>query len=202
VLVAPEGNIHVRAQSVQIDAATDRGESTQSSESSRTAIGGSVSIPVVDALRAAHSARKAGEETRSDRMKAMAAINAGLALKDAAKVMQNGVNAGIKISVNVSNSESYSEFSQSGTNAVGSTVAAAGDLSIEATGAGTDSNLTILGSDISAGEKPSSRSMATCVSRPPRTPRGIAGVDPLLQQASYAPRHRPKAAHLSPSRLT
>ena len=82
-LAAPEGDIGIRARDVQIDAAYDRGESTQGSSSSRSAVGGTVSIPLVDALLAARSAINAGQETRNSRMKGMAAINAGLAARDA-----------------------------------------------------------------------------------------------------------------------
>ena len=49
-VAAPEGDIHIRASEVQIDAAFDRGESTQSGSSSRSALGGTVSIPLVSVL--------------------------------------------------------------------------------------------------------------------------------------------------------
>ncbi len=155
-LAAPEGNIDIRARQVQIDSAFDRGEATQGNTTSRTAVGGSVSIPILDALRAARSAIKSGEETRNSRMKGMAAINAGLAAKEAVSAAQamngkGGLTTGIKISANVSHNESHSNFEQSGTNAIGSTVAAGGDLSIQATGGGADSQLNVLGSELSAG---------------------------------------------------
>jgi len=58
---------------------------------------------------------------------------------------------GINLSISIGGSKSQSKTTQRSNTAAGSTVAAGGNVNISATGAGSDSNLTVQGSDIKAG---------------------------------------------------
>ncbi|HJV75948.1 MAG TPA: hemagglutinin repeat-containing protein [Noviherbaspirillum sp.] len=58
---------------------------------------------------------------------------------------------GINVSISIGASQSRSNTTQASNTAASSTVAAGGNVSISATGAGSDSNLTVQGSDIKAG---------------------------------------------------
>nr|WP_238963129.1 hemagglutinin repeat-containing protein [Pseudomonas sp. AF32] len=60
-------------------------------------------------------------------------------------------NTGIRISVNLSDSRSHSESSQSGRNVVGSDVVAGGNVKVVATGDGADSDINVIGSRIEGG---------------------------------------------------
>jgi hypothetical protein len=155
-VLAPGGDIGIAAKDVLINAAFDSSTSTQHSETSRVAIGGSVNVPVVNAIQGMVSLAQSAKNTGSDRMKGLAAATAAMqaqgvvsGLAGAADTLKTG--AGIKVSVSLGSSKSESNTVQSGSTAVGSQITAGGDVSIVATGAGKDSNLTAIGSDISGG---------------------------------------------------
>ncbi len=155
-VLAPGGDIDIAAKNVLIDAAFNTSDSTQHSAASRTAIGGSASIPVVSSVQGMIGMAKAAKDTSSGRMQGLAAITAAMQAQDAvngvanvADTMKNGT--GIKISVSLGTSKSESTARQSASTALGSKIAAAGNVHIAASGAGKDSNLTAIGSDISAG---------------------------------------------------
>ena len=151
-VLAPKGDIGIEARQVQIEAGRELGESVQTGRHAKTAFGGTVSIPLVSAIQGIRGTVKASKDTGSDRMKALAAVTAGLQTANAAgSVMDSGAMGGIKVSVNLSHQESKNEFEQRGSNAVGSRVSAGGDVSIRATGAGQDSRLAVIGSQVDAG---------------------------------------------------
>ncbi len=150
------GNVDIEARKVVIDAAQDSANSSQTSKFSKTALGGSVSIPVVSAAQSALNAAKAGTKTEDTRMQALAGLNAALAGMDAVKAGQdlmNGGTAGIKIGVSLGTSKSQSSSTEQNTTVVGSQVTGQGDVSIRATGDGQGSTLQVVGSDIKAGGK-------------------------------------------------
>ncbi|QDD92114.1 hypothetical protein CCZ28_17130 [Pseudomonas oryzihabitans] len=98
--------------------------------------------------------KAAAGKTKDPRMLALAAVNASMnagAAVDSAQSLANGELTGIKVSVNLSNSQSKHQSHESGQNVVGSSIAAGGDVSITAKGAGKDSHINIVGSDINAG---------------------------------------------------
>ncbi|MDT3312751.1 hemagglutinin repeat-containing protein [Pseudomonas sp. rhizo66] len=153
-LVTPLGDVSITAKHVDIEAGFDTLNSSRTASTSRTAIGGSVSIPLLDALRGIQQMGEAAQKTSDDRMVALAAVNAAMSANqavDAGKALMNSPNAGIKISVNLSDSRSHSESSQSGRNVVGSDVVAGGNVKIVATGDGANSDINVIGSRIEGG---------------------------------------------------
>ncbi len=68
--------------------------------------------------------------------------------RDATAAEQAG---GINLSISIGASSSENKTTQTGSHAAGSTVAAGGNVTIVASGAGKDSDVTVQGSDISAG---------------------------------------------------
>jgi filamentous hemagglutinin len=153
-LVTPLGDVSITAKHVDIEAGFDTLNSSRTASTSRTAIGGSVSIPLLDALRGIQQMGEAAQKTSDDRMVALAAVNAAMSANqavDAGKALMNSPNAGIKISVNLSDSRSHSESSQSGRNVVGSDVVAGGNVRIVATGDGANSDINVIGSRIEGG---------------------------------------------------
>ena len=77
------GDVDIQGRKVLIQAAEDSANSSQTSKFSKTALGGSVSVPVVGAAQSALNAAKAGTKTEDTRMQALAGLNAALAGMDA-----------------------------------------------------------------------------------------------------------------------
>ena len=153
-LVTPQGDIGITAKHVDIEAGFDTLNSTKTASTSRTAIGGTVSIPLLDALRGIQQMGEAAQKTSDDRMVALAAVNAAMSAKqamDAGQALMDSPKTGIKISVNLSDSRSHSESSQSGRNVVGSDVVAGGNVKVVATGDGANSDINVVGSRIEGG---------------------------------------------------
>jgi filamentous hemagglutinin len=87
-------------------------------------------------------------------MKALAAATAALSVKDAANAAQaiaQNPKAGVGINISIGGSHSESDSTQSSSTAVDSKIAADGNVSIEATGAGSGSSLNVTGSDVLSG---------------------------------------------------
>lgn len=151
-VLAPGGDITIVAKDVQIVAGYDTNTSNSQSTYSKTAIGGTVSIPVVSTVQGIQSLASAAKNAGSDRMTALAAVTAGMQVADLYQgVTAAGDPTGIKIGVSLGTSKSASEVVQSSSTAVGSQIKAGGNVTIVATGGGTGSNITSIGSDISGG---------------------------------------------------
>jgi filamentous hemagglutinin len=156
-VLAPGGDIGIAAKDVLINGAFDSGSYAERSKYSKVAIGASVTMPLLSAVQGMASVASAVKDTGNGRMQALGVLTAGLQAKEAlagAQALANGGLAagGIKIGISLGSSKSESSSVQSYRTAVGSTVAAGGNLSIVATGAGKNSNLTVIGSDIAAGD--------------------------------------------------
>lgn len=152
-VLAPKGDIRIEGKQVDIGAAFDSGTSTDSNDYSKTAFGGSVSIPLLDAARGVKQSIDAGKASGDSRLETLAAINAGMQAYNAVNsaVGNGGAATGIKVSVSLGHNESHGETTQSGTTAVGSQVKAGGNVDIVAAGAGKHSTLRVTGSDVQAG---------------------------------------------------
>nr|WP_232924766.1 hemagglutinin repeat-containing protein [Pseudomonas cichorii] len=152
-VVTPQGEISIKAKQVDIVAGFDSLSSNHATSANKTAVGGSVSIPLLDAARGLQQAVESGSETSDPRMQGLAALNAAMSAKkgyDAAQQLMNKAY-GFKVSVSLGNSQSQSDSNQSGRNVVASSLAAGGDVNVQATGAGQDSTLNVVGSSIDAG---------------------------------------------------
>src|SRR5690554_2015846 len=152
-VLALEGDIHIQGKQVNIEAGYDQLSHSETRSANRTAVGGTVSIPVVNAIQSMQQVNKARERTDDPRMQTLAAATLamqGKAAYDGAQALYNGNVGGIKISLNLSNNSSKSQSTQQGQNVSASSVIAGGDIHVQATGA-QDSDLNIIGSRLSAG---------------------------------------------------
>ncbi|SFM59759.1 hemagglutinin repeat-containing protein, partial [Rugamonas rubra] len=152
---APGGDIAITAKDVLVNAGYSTTDSTDHMTYAKTAIGGTVSVPLINAVKGIKGMVDAGKTTKDSRMQALAATNiAANAFDgiDSAADLAKGDMTGIKISVSLGNTKSESNTVQSANVAVGSTIAAGGSVNIKATGGGKESNITAIGSDISAGK--------------------------------------------------
>ncbi|WP_257620633.1 hemagglutinin repeat-containing protein [Janthinobacterium sp. NKUCC08_JDC] len=146
------GDISIVGKNVLIKEAYNSNTSEQHTTFSKVALGGTVNVPIVDAVKSIGSLAKAAEQTKDSRMQALAAVTLASKATDLAGLASKGLTSnGIKISVSLGSSKSESEMHQSSSTVVGSAVNAAGNVSIVATGAGAGSDLTVAGSKIGAG---------------------------------------------------
>ncbi len=151
------GNIAITAKKVDIVEARETSSSETKTEFKQSGITLALSNPVVSAAQTMQKMATAADNTKSDRMKALAAASAALAAKSAAPAVSKLMNGqassdDISVSLSIGSSSSESKSTSTSNTARGSSVSAAGNTTISATGDGTNRNLTIQGSSVSAGD--------------------------------------------------
>ena len=156
IIDSNRGNIAITAKSVDVVNATATEDSQSQQKFKQSGLSVSVSNGLVDQYNSINGLIKAGENTDSDRMKAMAGISAGLKAQNAIKNLaqaQDPVAAATSGRIQATlGSQSSQSTNQSHTQTnEASTVNAAGNFSIKATGAGKDSNINVIGSQLKAG---------------------------------------------------
>jgi len=151
-VLTQSGDIAIGAANVLITAAQDTTRGSDHSSYSKTAIGGTVSAPLLEAVRTVASMAEAAKDTGNTRLKALAAINAASAINEMPTSVDAIQKAGIRVSIGLSNTKSESTTNSASSIAVGSTIKAGGNVAIIATGAGQASNLSAIGSQITGGD--------------------------------------------------
>ncbi|MCH7344727.1 hemagglutinin repeat-containing protein [Pelomonas sp. CA6] len=157
-VLTPQGSVDIQAQKVLIQAATETASGHEEQHFKQSGLSVSLSSPVISALQGVAQAVEGGAKTSDPRMKALAAAQAALSVKDAVSSVQTlakNPSAGVGFNISLGSSRSDSQTDTASTTAVGSKIAAGGNVSIKATGAGADSTLAVIGSDVSAGGKAS-----------------------------------------------
>jgi filamentous hemagglutinin len=157
-VVAPQGDIGITAQKVDITSADETYQRTDQMKYKQSGV--SVGIggnPAVNAAQAAVDAFKRGQEVKDDRLQALYAAqtikNAAQAVGQAQQVLNSG-NASSLLSLNFSigSSKASSRNQQTQSNAVSSTLEAGNNLNIVATGGNnTPGDITVTGSTLKAG---------------------------------------------------
>ena len=151
-VLAPQGDIDIHAQKVDIVEARETGRSVEQSKFRQSGLTVALSAPVLAAIETAGQMKRAVGQTTDGRMRALAGATTGLAAKNAYDAVQADPQAagGVNVSITVGASKSGSKSTTATDTAAGSSVAAGGDVRIRAAGS-RDSDLTVRGSDISAG---------------------------------------------------
>lgn len=176
-LQAPGGNVSIQAKTVDIVEAREQGSQSTQTLFKQSGFTVAVTSPVLSAVQSASSQIKAAGQSSDSRVKALAAANVAMNAKqavdavkagqgqvptsqknpDGSSVMTDGNAAdkagGIGLSFTLGSSRSQSQQSSSADLARGSSVTAGGDISIRATGGGSDSDLTLRGSTVQAAGK-------------------------------------------------
>ena len=154
-----QGDVNILAQQVTIEAAKEQSTSQYKHEMEQKGLTLAVNVPVVSAVQTALESSKQVGQSKNDRVNAMAAANAGFdaykagqtlaQLKDAATSAANlAQSANVSVSITYGEQKN-TEFNRSESNTANqSTVSAGGKTNIVATGAGKDSNINIIGSDV------------------------------------------------------
>ena len=157
-VITPVGDVDIRGQRVLIDEAEQTTTSRIKTEVKQSGVTLALSGGVVDAVQGVQRNAKAMGDTQDDRAKALAVANMGMQSMGGlggkgGQPGQDGQDGqgGVSLSLSLGSSQSTSQTDSSSRTAVGSTVAAGGNLSITAAGAGKDSDLTVQGSRVQAG---------------------------------------------------
>jgi filamentous hemagglutinin len=168
---APGGNIDIAAKKVDIVEARETSQTVAEQKFKQSGLTLEVTSPVLSAMQTAVQMNEAAGNTSDGRMKGLAAANTAFAAKKAADAIQAGQlpkgtggnnpsastdvepsaaekAGGIDLAISIGGSESQSRQESQSNTARGSSVNAAGNVSITATGAGKNSNLTIQGSQV------------------------------------------------------
>jgi filamentous hemagglutinin len=154
-VLTPQGNIDIAAKSVTINEARETGSQSSEQKFKQSGLTLAVTSPVISAVQGVQQQAQAASNTGSERMKALAAANATMQVKQGAAQVQDALaqgdaTGGVGISLSVGASSSKSQQQSSADTARGSQVTAGGNINIAATGDGQNSNLTVQGSDVKA----------------------------------------------------
>nr|WP_223472662.1 MULTISPECIES: hemagglutinin repeat-containing protein [unclassified Pseudomonas] len=154
---APQGNIDVTAQTIDVVEARNTRERERETLFKQTGFTLTVTNPVISAIQTSQQMKRASEKTDDGRMKALAAATAVLAANNAATAvaMDPGAVGGINISLSLGTKKNESTTTYTSDSAAGSTMTAGNDVRLRATGAGAASDITVQGSDIKAGRNAS-----------------------------------------------
>ncbi|MDH0074928.1 hemagglutinin repeat-containing protein [Stenotrophomonas maltophilia] len=152
-VVALDGDVDIQARRVDIVEARQSGVTSEESKFRQSGLTVALSAPVISALQSAEQIKRASSQTSDGRVKALAAASTAMSAASAVGAVQADPKAagGINISITVGGSRSDSKTTTRSDTAAGSSVTAGGDVRITATGAGNDSDITVVGSNIRAG---------------------------------------------------
>lgn len=158
-VLAPAGNIDIKAQTVSIVETRETGSRTSHQTRKNTTLGATPSNSVINALVAARNTAataKATAQTGDDRVKAIGAVatafgahNTGVAVAEIVSAPAKA--ASITIDFNLGTSKEQSKSTEASDIGRASRVVAGGDVNITAAGAAANSDLLVRGSEISAG---------------------------------------------------
>jgi filamentous hemagglutinin len=149
----PKGDINIGAQNIDIQHDIATRHSTQQSKFEQTGFTFSITNPMVSAIQTASQMQSSAKKTDDTRMQILAGATTALAGKNAYDAVKADPKSGggINIGVSLGTSKSESNSSQDSATVNASSLNAGGDIHLTATGAGKDSNITVKGSDITAG---------------------------------------------------
>jgi filamentous hemagglutinin len=157
-VVAPGGDIAISAKKVDIIEARETGQTVTEQKFKQSGLSISISNPVLSAAQTGQQLAQAAGNTGDGRMQALAVAAAGFTgyntyqgLSDKAGNFSADKAAEVSLNISLGSSKSQSNSASQSDTARGSTVSAGGNLTIIASGAGQDSNLTVQGSSITAG---------------------------------------------------
>lgn len=162
-VLAPGGNISIAAGEVSITEARETQRSEVEQRFKQSGLSVSLSAPAVQSAQSMVGTTQAMGQTRSSRMQALGAATLAMQGQElidqagkAVDALQDGKGiteaSGLTLGVSIGSSRSESHQSSLSDTARGSQVMAGGNVSIQATGAESDSDLVIQGSQVQAGQ--------------------------------------------------
>lgn len=152
-VVAPKGDVDILAQQIAITEARETSERTRETLFKQTGFTVTITNPVISAIQTTQQMQQASSKTEDGRMQALAAATTALAVNNAATAVAQdpGAAGGINLSLSLGTKQQQSTTVQQSDAAAGSTIIAGNDVRLRATGAGSDSNILVQGSEVRAG---------------------------------------------------
>ncbi|SIT29110.1 hemagglutinin repeat-containing protein [Achromobacter sp. MFA1 R4] len=152
-VIARQGDVTLIGKDVNIGAALDTTQEREFHEIKQTGLSINASTPLVDAMQTAGRMGDAAGKTDNKVMQGLALATTGLAAVNAYDAVAADPKSagGVSLSINFGVSKSQSTTDRASSSVSGSTIAAGGDLTILAAGAAADSDVTVTGSRLSAG---------------------------------------------------
>jgi len=154
-LIAPQGDI-------DITSANETYQRTEQMKYKQSGVSVGITNPVISALQTTDQMRQAASQTDDPRMQALAAATTALSVKNAADAVKAGSAGsagsladqagGISLNFSIGSSTAKSSSQTQQTVAKASQVNAGNNVRITATGAGSESDLTVIGSQLKAGQ--------------------------------------------------
>lgn len=151
--------MNILAQQVTIEAAKEQSTSDYKHEMEQKGLTLAVNVPVISAVQSVVDSSKQVGQSKNDRVNVMATANAGFDAYKASQALgglkdsitgvsdaQNPIEIGVSLTYGEQKSSSFSHTES--TTASQSQVYAGGTTNIVATGAGKNSNINIIGSDV------------------------------------------------------
>lgn len=158
---SPQGDVGISSGKISIDAAQNRYSQESKQVYEQKGVTVAISVPVVNTVMGAVDAVKAVQtlgKSKNSRVNAMAAANAlnkgidsGVALYNAARNPKEAAGQGISVSITYGEQKNISESRIKGTQVQEGKITGGGKVSLTASGAGKDSDITIAGSDVYGG---------------------------------------------------
>lgn len=163
-LITPQGDVNITAERVDINAAQNTNVSTQETKFKQSGITLAISNPIIDSaqqlIAETKTIRDNDNPTRRLANLLMAAQDVGN-LSNSSKNLAHAYekygaeglvkNSGISLNLSIGTSKSKSSAMQTSNQAQGSTVTAGNNINIAASGADSNSDINIIGSQINAG---------------------------------------------------
>jgi filamentous hemagglutinin len=154
------GDIDITAKRVVIDPARTTSQSGETTHFKQEGINISLGGPVVSAVQSIAQSQSNADKTSDSRMQALAAATAAMSAYDAAGAVGKAAASGnatdaVGISADLVHVQSQTKSTQRSDTVSASTLSAARDIRITASGAGNDSGISVIGSDVSAGRNAS-----------------------------------------------
>lgn len=149
-IVAP-GLASISGQSILIENEVDVTETTGSSKSKSVGVTIGVTNPLLAGAQTTRRLTEIGTRTENARTAAVAAVAGGLSVKNTIDAVKKNPAAlgGVNVSASIGFSKSKSENTTSDETVIGSVISA-GDVALSARGAGADSTIDVIGSEIQA----------------------------------------------------
>ncbi len=156
-VMAPGGDITVKAQSIAITEARTTERSTTEQKFKQGGISVGLGGALVEAVQGVKQMAEAVGDTHDARMQALGIATVALqgynAVQGLSAPSSGGTaSAGVSVSISIGASQSESSSESQRNNAQGSNIVAGGDVSLNASGAGDRSDILIQGSQVKAGQ--------------------------------------------------
>ncbi|WP_338862083.1 hemagglutinin repeat-containing protein [Mycetohabitans rhizoxinica] len=152
-ILTPRGDVDIQAGKVIITEAREQSQGTQQTQFKQSGLTVAVTAPVIAAVQTAQQVERSAGQTSDPRMQALLGVTTGLAAKNTVDAIAQDPKSGggVNISVTVGSAQTGSQATYNSATASGASIAAGGDVRVQAIGSGQDSTLTVQGSDIQGG---------------------------------------------------